>query len=49
MLADHIYIYAMPLKNDLLDGFELGTIFGDFRELMQYFRVGDINIMYFIE
>ena len=32
----------MPLKNDLLDGFELGTIFGDFRELMQYFRVGDM-------
>ena len=35
---DHIWANA---KNDLLQGFQLGTFFGDSRELMQYFRVRD--------
>ena len=33
-------IFGYYAKNDLLKGFELGTFFGDSRELMQYLRVG---------
>ena len=34
-------IFGHICKNDVLEGFKLGTFFGYSRGLMQYFRVGD--------